>query len=172
MSLRIAAPDDDSGGWPSGQLSYLQEDPSMTPKDWTLLVIASARGKDVSPVQLQKTLFLIGQNLTSAQRQCAKFYKFRAYDYGPFDRAIYDHADELRNEGLILIYPESGSFRNYVALPAGIERADQLRAELVPPVTDYLDGVVAWARSLSFKELVRAIYEDYPQMKVNSVFQG
>ncbi len=95
----------------------------MTPKDWTLLVIASARGKEVSPVQLQKTLFLIGKNLTPAQRRSATFYNFRAYDYGPFDRTIYDHADELRNEGLILIYPESGSLRGYIALSAGLDRA-------------------------------------------------
>jgi hypothetical protein len=143
----------------------------MSPKDWTLLVIASAGGKTVSPVQLQKTLFLLGKKLTPTQRHSSKFYKFRAYDYGPFDRTIYDHADELRSEGLILIHPEAGSSRHYVALPAGIDRADQLRAELEPTVTEYLDEVVAWARGLGFNDLVRAIYLEYPETKVNSVFR-
>ncbi|OGA95871.1 MAG: hypothetical protein A3G27_05955 [Betaproteobacteria bacterium RIFCSPLOWO2_12_FULL_66_14] len=144
---------------------------SLNPKDWTLLVVASARGKDVSPVQLQKTLFLLGKNLTPGQRWSTKFYKFRAYDYGPFDRTIYDDAEELRNEGLILIHPETGSFRNYVALPAGIERANQLRDGLKPSVTEYLDEIVTWARGLSFNDLVRAIYREYPEMKANSVFR-
>jgi uncharacterized phage-associated protein len=149
----------------------MQTEEPMTPKDWTLLVIASARGKPLSPVQLQKTLFLIGKNVTAEKRHSRKFYRFLAYDYGPFDRTIYDDADELRNEGLILIHPETGSFRNYIALPAGIQRAETLRAELDPNIREYLDGVVAWARSLSFNDLIRSIYRRYPETKVNSVFR-
>lgn len=143
----------------------------MTPKDWTLLVIASACGKEVSPVQLQKTLFLIGRNLTPAKRMTAKFYGFRAYDYGPFDKTIYEDAEKLRDEGFVLIYPETGSLRSYIALPAGIQRADQLRSTLDAGVVAYLDNTVAWARSLSFNDLVRAIYRDYPETRANSVFR-
>jgi len=38
-------------------------------------------------------------------------------------------------------------------------------------VRKYLDDVVEWTRSLSFTELVKAIYQDYPDMKANSVFR-
>ena len=69
----------------------------MTPKDWTLLVLASAGGP-LSPVQLQKTLFLIDRNLSRAQRGVTRFYNFRAYDYGPFDSAIYTDAVILQTE--------------------------------------------------------------------------
>ena len=36
----------------------------------------------------------------------------------------------------------------------------------------YLEKVVDWVSSLSFPELVRAIYAKYPQYKANSVFTG
>ena len=143
----------------------------MSSKDWTLLVIAAARGKQVSPVQLQKTLFMLSKNLTPDQRQTRRFYTFRAYDYGPFDRVIYDDAAQLRDEGLVLIHPETGTFRQYMALPPGLQRAEELKAQLALPVVEYLDGVAAWARSLSFSDLVRAIYKQYPETKVNSVFR-
>jgi len=35
----------------------------------------------------------------------------------------------------------------------------------------YLREVVPWAQSLSFNELVRAIYEAYPEPRANSVFR-
>ena len=36
----------------------------MTPKDWTLLALATD-GKPMSPVQLQKSLFLISRNVST-----------------------------------------------------------------------------------------------------------
>jgi uncharacterized protein len=119
-----------------------QRGTSMNSKDWTLLVIAAAKGKEISPVQLQKTLFLIDRNLSPEQRKTRNFYEFQAYDYGPFNRAIYDDAADLGREGLVLIYPEAGTYRQYIALPAGLERANDLRSQLDPTVTEYLDGVV------------------------------
>jgi uncharacterized protein YwgA len=144
----------------------------MTRKDWTLLVIAAARGKALSPVQLQKTLFLIGANLSDDARRTKRFYNFRAYDYGPFAREIYDDAEQLSREGLVLVYPETGSYRNYIATSAGIQRADELRKDLSGDVVIYVDEVVKWAHSLSFNDLVRAIYQQYPEMKAQSVFRS
>ncbi len=143
----------------------------MTRKDWALLVIAAAQGKPVSPVQLQKALFLIGQTLTPTQLQTQIFYDFAPYDYGPFDGAIYLDAEQLEREGLVSInFPPLRS-REYVATPAGVQHAAALEANLTPGVTHYLDEVVQWVSSLSFNELVRAIYAKYPAMKVNSVFR-
>jgi hypothetical protein len=36
----------------------------------------------------------------------------------------------------------------------------------------FLAKVVDWVASLSFPQLVRAIYEKYPRFKANSVFTG
>ena len=140
--------------------------------DWALLVIAAAQGKPVSPVQVQKALFLIDRNLSSAQRGGGSFYQFRAYDYGPFDSGIYADADLLHAEGLVTITDPRKSHRTYSATPAGMDRANGLRNELSGDVVGYLDEVVRRVRSLRFDELVRAIYRDYPEMKANSVFRG
>jgi uncharacterized phage-associated protein len=144
----------------------------MKPKDWTLLVVAAGKGQALTPVQLQKALFLLGKNLSSKQLRVADFYPFRAYDYGPFNAQVYSDAKHLRDEGLIIIDPmDAVRYRYYSATVAGSERSEQLRAELRADVRDYLDRVVAWVRSLSFTALVQAIYRDYPEMKANSVFR-
>jgi uncharacterized phage-associated protein len=144
----------------------------MLTKEWALLVVAAGRGLPLTPVQLQKALFLLGRNLNEEQLRTAKFYSFRAYDYGPFNQQIYSDAEQLRAVGLITITPFAGSpNRDYSATPAGLDRARILREVLGPEVTSYLDRVVEWVRSLSFTALVRAIYRDYPEMKENSVFR-
>jgi uncharacterized phage-associated protein len=144
----------------------------MTPKDWTLLVVAAAKGRPLSPVQLQKSLFLLGRNLGVKQLHTEIFYDFRAYDYGPFNRQVYNDAKQLRDEGLIMISPDAGvRYRDYGATPSGLETASTLRATLDSAVTRYLDAIVEWVRSLSFTALVQAIYRDYPDMKANSVFR-
>jgi uncharacterized protein len=144
----------------------------VSPKDWTLLVVAAAEGRPLTPVQLQKALFLIARNLTNEQRETALFYNFKPYDYGPFDQHVYQDAEQLRNEGLIIIDPSSGvTYRDYTATPLGLKSAQNLRSRLESPVCDYLDRVVAWVRSLSFNALVQAIYRHYPEMRANSVFR-
>ena len=144
----------------------------MDRKYWTLLVLASAAGGPLSPVQLQKSLFLVDRNLTRAQRGGGSFYSFRAYDYGPFDSAVYADAATLQTDGLAVITEPAASHRTYSATPAGLEFAGPLRGALDPEVVDYLDRVVAWVRSMPFTELVKAIYAQYPEMKANSIFRG
>ena len=135
----------------------------MTPKDWTLLVLASAGGP-LSPVQLQKTLFLIDRNLSRAQRGVTRFYNFRAYDYT--DAVI------LQTEGRAMISDSAGPHRQYAVTPAGMADAAQLRRALEPNVLEYVDRAARWVRSMPFRELVRAIYAQYPEMRANSVFRG
>ena len=62
----------------------------MTRQDWLLLVLAAADGKPLSPLQLQKSLFLVGYDL--ARLVGSDFYTFRPFDYGPFDAAVYRDA--------------------------------------------------------------------------------
>lgn len=140
-------------------------------QNWTLLVLAAARGGSLPPVKLQKALFLISRDVPADERR--KFYKFRPYDYGPFSRAIYSDAEELEALGLVEIEPsEFARYRLYRATPKGIEFAIEQRSMLRPATVAYLDRMLEWVQSLSFKDLVRAIYKAYPEMRVNSVFRG
>ena len=139
-------------------------------EDWTLLVLAAAGGEPLEPVALQKALFLVAKNVPADERR--RFYKFRAYDYGPFCANVYSDAEELQAIGLAEIEcPTMARHRHYRATPEGIDRANTLRTELRPETTAYLDRMVPWVRSMPFQDLVRAIYKAYPEMRANSVFR-
>ena len=143
----------------------------MDRRDWNLLVIAAGR-QPLSPVQLQKALFLLGQELTPQQRGSADFYKFRPYDYGPFASEIYRDAEALQTESLVKIELQPGRrLRSYEASEIGRRRAKELRSQLDDVARSYLDKVVNWVQSVPFDSLVGAIYKAYPKMAANSIFQ-
>jgi len=142
----------------------------MKRRDWTLLVLAVAEGKPLTPVQLQKVLFLIGQNVPQEHRP--EFYDFVPYDYGPFDVTVYQDAESLQKDGLACIRPVPGrQWSEYAATRAGLEVAERIKKSLAPWITKYIQALVEWASNLSFQEIVRAIYKAYPAFKKKSVFQ-
>jgi uncharacterized protein len=143
----------------------------MKPEDWTLLAICAAKSKGLSPVQLQKSLFLLGRKLPKEELG-NHFYVFSPYNYGPFDVQIYQDAEILEKKGLISITqsPES-RWKIYRATQDGLELATKLRTQASPHAVDYLDTVVTWVLGHSFRELVSAIYAEYPEFRENSVFQ-
>ena len=63
-------------------------------------------------------------------------------------------------------------WRNYRLTPEGQGAGEEILGQLDSHVADYVRGLSAFVRRLSFAELVTAIYAAYPEMKVNSVFQG
>ena len=143
----------------------------MQRKDWVLLALAAANGEMVSPVQLQKSLFLIGENLPEYVGE--DYYRFTPYHYGPFDSSVYDDALTLRDEGLVMVAPSSeGRWHEYAATSAGVAEAQRLRAELPAPAAKYVETLVRWIHGLSFEDLLRAVYSAYPHMRVASVFRG
>ncbi len=134
--------------------------------DWNLLALAAASGSPLQPVQLQKALFFFGKMMPDAVR--GDFYSFVPYHYGPFDKDVYWDAGLLAAKGLA--YVQTGPFKTYGATPEGLKRADEL-GKSNPRGWAYLKELVTWVRSLSFDELVRAVYAAYPEYKQNSVFQ-
>lgn len=145
----------------------------MDKRSWVLLVMAVAKDRSLQPVHLQKTLFLLQQNLSLKNLRVNDFYHFEPYDYGPFCSEIYSDADILSDDGLVHIDQLANlSYRTYSATGGGVSAAEKLMESLRPEVKTYLTEVVNWTTSLSFKQLVSAIYRYYPEMKVNSVFKG
>jgi hypothetical protein len=142
----------------------------MMRSDWNLLVLAAAGGTRLQPVHLQKILFLLGENCPQATGK--DYYHFAPYNYGAFDPCVYYDAEHLERAGLALMTRVPGGWNEYAASPAGLARARELEAEADPRVRHYLQQLVDWAQSLSFPELVRAVYEAYPSTKVNSIFKG
>jgi len=143
----------------------------MNRTDWTLLAICAANGKGLSPVQLQKALFLLGRELTDAVG--SGYYDFRPYHYGPFDRQVYADAEGLAAAGEVAIARREGeNWNRYLATAEGCARAEGVKHGAPSEAVDYLNRVVQWALRQSFQQLVRAVYDKYPEMRANSVFQG
>jgi len=144
----------------------------MEKKDVTLLVIESAGEEGLSPIQIQKSLFLIGQSHLPALP--SDFYEFYPYNYGPFCEEVYKDADTLVEEGMVFEMPVSGqSWSMYVIAPKGWDRAEAIRSENdIGDLAQYIKEIVEWVSSLTFSELLRAIYAKYPKYSENSVFQG
>jgi hypothetical protein len=138
-------------------------------KQWLLLALRASRG-GLTAVQLQKALFLLGERRSDAVGK--GFYRFEPYNYGPFCRQVYSDADMLAGFGYIEIDESRGrALRRYRLTPAGVHAADQLAAQAPQGGLKYLADVVDWVQSLSFNQLVRAVYQAYPEMRANSVFQ-
>jgi hypothetical protein len=138
--------------------------------DWALLAIAAAEGRPLTPVQLQKVLFILGRE--KHRRVGPGYYAFHPYNYGPFSSEIYADAEALDGMGLVDV--EHGdparSWSTYTATADGLARAQELRKKAPADAVRYLEALVAWARKLTFQQLVSSVYERYPDQRVNSIF--
>ena len=138
-------------------------------RDWILLAIHYVDGVRLSPVQLQKSLFLLGEKKPSAVG--GGFYNFVPYNYGPFCRDIYSDTESLALEGLITFGSYAGQgWKGYSLTDEGREHVEALMGKARPEDLKYFSEVVQWVRKLSFKQLLSAIYEAYPGFKTKSVF--
>lgn len=142
----------------------------MERRMWALLAIDAGGDPGLSPVQLQKTLFLLGENCRDDVGDV--YYEFVPYDYGPLSMAVYGEAKELASEGLIAIRSAPGRrWSNYHITPEGRSIAETVRAKVDQVAAQYLQVIVDWAKKLTFAELLTAIYKQYPEYKVNSIFR-
>ncbi len=143
----------------------------MHRRDWNLLVLAAAGVRGLTPVQLQKSLFLLGQEFPN--ELAGDYYAFVPYHYGPFTSDVYTDAEALEADGLIqIIRSPSSSWRIYTITPAGTEAAAAIEKRAEPRMNSYIKKMVAWMKSISFQDLIKTIYQHFPTYRVNSVFQG
>ena len=144
---------------------------SIDRTEWILLALNAAESKKLSPVQLQKILFLLGDRRPKSVG--SGFYTFRPYHYGPFDAEVYHDADFLVAKKLLLLDEAKGrSWRAYILTDAGKRQAQTAEKKAPQKTVAYLHRLVGWAQALPFESLVRAIYDAYPRMRVNSIFRA
>lgn len=136
-----------------------------------LAALAAERTSSFAPVQIQKLFFLLDQNI--AADLGGQQFSFEPYDYGPFDRAVYSDLEVLAQQGLVVIQATPGAERRKFYLsPEGYAMGSAVLGELSERARNYMLRLSVWIRSLSFAELVGSIYNQYPEMKANSVFRG
>src|SRR5262252_6654914 len=128
-----------------------------------MLAALAADGRLISfePVQVQKLFFLIDREIPNLVD--GPHFSFRAYDYGPFDSAVYSELEAMQREGLVTI--SVGYYRSYALTENGFTQGADLLAGLTAQARDFVHRSAVWVRSLSFSQLVSAIYQKYPEMK-------
>jgi hypothetical protein len=144
----------------------------MNRQDLLLCILAAANGQAYEPVQIQKAAFLVNRNVPHLI-DAGPNYNFVPYDYGPFDREVYSDASMLSLAGLAIIGASPrGRWNTYAASAQGLNEGTELLRRIKPAYRDYIEKVSAWVLGQSFGSLVRSIYDKYPEMKQNSIFQG
>lgn len=124
-----------------------------------------------TPVQLQKLLFLLDRRL--APDLDGPHFDFKPYHYGPFDKAVYAELESMEQQGLVEIIREPHlKLRRFRLSPDGENRGRSVLASADPKTVEYMSKLADFVRTASFPSLVSAIYQAYPEMRVNSVFVG
>jgi len=136
-----------------------------------ILAALAAGGENAAftPVQVQKLFFLLDRE--AAHLVDGPHFNFAPYDYGPFDRAVYDGLDDLARQKLARVQ-NTGRYRVYTLSQIGFQQGSAKLGELPEAARSYVAKVAQWVRQLSFEQLVASIYNRYPEMKANSVFRG
>ena len=102
----------------------------MNRQDLMLAVLAVDRGASYTPVQVQKLFFLLDARV--ADRFGGPYFEFSPWDYGPFDRAVYDELEGLEAAGLVQISRSPGGrWRTYRLTMEGQERGEQILSQNV-----------------------------------------
>ena len=139
-------------------------------KDLLLACLAAAKGKSYEPVHIQKLIFLFQEKAPSLFDD--KPFLFKAYDYGPFDSTIYHVLDELSVEGLVMSNKNYlGRYRTYQLSEIAHSQGEACLNKITEPFKTYLTELSEWVRSQSFASLVGAVYNEFPDMKKNSIFR-
>ena len=131
-----------------------------------LLAIVAAAGDDgLDRLQLQKSVFLVGEEFGG--KLPVDFYQFRPHFYGPFAQDVYMDIERLSDGPMVEVLTGKGSGPSY---RLGLDATTVLSG-----LPEYLESgvrqIVGWVMSMSFNELVRAIYRLYPDQRRNSVVQ-
>jgi len=137
-------------------------------EDWILLALHFGGPTGLSPVQLQKSLFLLRMEVPEVR---ADYYEFIPHNYGPFSKQIYEDAEQLGARGLVAIERDPQSLAISKITAAGELRVAEIARDASPRARDYLRSAVEWTQKQTFSGLVRAIYAKYPDYRINSVFQ-
>lgn len=137
----------------------------MTRTEYVLAVMAAVRAP-LSPVQLQKLFFILDRK--AAASVGGPHFQFEPYNYGPFDPAVYTEVETLAAQGAAFINGLGGG-RRYGITANGLHEGEAKLKEL--PAADYVRRVGEYVTSMTFAQLVSAVYTEFPEMKAKSIFR-
>ena len=142
----------------------------MDVEEFVLVALAAGGEKIYSPVQVQKLLFLLDDNIPDAFG--GPHFDFEPYDYGPFDKDVYSVLERLEGKKLVSVIPTGRGWDKYALTPTGFKVGSDFLNSLGEKSRTYSKKIAEFVTTVSFSQLVSAIYTHYPEMSVNSVFSG
>jgi uncharacterized protein len=137
---------------------------------YVLAVLSAGGGRAFTPVQLQKLFFVLDRCL--AGRLGGPFFEHRPYHYGPFDAVVYRDVEKLESRADAEVHqPHAFAMKSARLTAQGQARGAALLASIEPDSRGYIEDVVRWVQRLSFKQLVEAVYREFPEMRANSIYR-
>ena len=130
------------------------------------LIYFGVEGKPsyMEPVQIMKAMFLIKQELNLSD-----FYEFKPYLYGPCSFEVYSDLLKFENARLIDKMLSLWGWRRYRITPKGRIEAERYLQEESQEVKIKILEIKKIVLSKSFLELLRYVYEEYPEYAKNSI---
>lgn len=126
---------------------------------------AGGAGAQFDPVRVQKLLFLVDKEIPQFVE--GPHFGFKPYNYGPFDVAVFQELDALSMENEVCV--NHNGYRLYSLTDSGHARGAAMLSELPQEIARYLKDAAQWVLSQTFRQLLVAIYQRYPDMAVNSL---
>ena len=139
-------------------------------KESLLLAVLAPNGTlPYTPVQVQKLVFLIQKKLPTI---LSSKFNFQPYDYGPFDKEVYEKLENLKSSGMIEISKSiDNNWKLYSLTNEGLVQGQEYLNRLIESEQQTIKDLSIFVKKLSFSQLVSAVYKAYPEMKENSVFR-
>lgn len=136
-------------------------------RERVLIAIVAAAGEyGLDRLQLQKSAFLVGEE--HKEQLPENFYQFRPHFYGPFAQDVYIDIERLSDGPVVEVISGTERRSVYRLGQNGAAGLSRLHDDLEKGVKQ----IVEWVTSMTFNELIRAVYHLYPDQRENSVFQG
>jgi len=133
-----------------------------------LAVLSASKGAQYTPVKIQKLFFLLDRNL--GEQIGGPHFNFAPYHYGPFDKEVYQELNKLQLDKLVNLNFGYNNLKQYSLSAEGQKLGETIFSEFSDEHKDYIKKMNSYVLTLSFEQLIKAIYSEYPDTKVNSIF--
>jgi len=139
----------------------------------TLLLFLDSR-KAINPVRVQKGMFLFAMKTPELWLPREGRYDFEPRDYGAYSSAIRSDLNTLTEKDYIYTVQmlQGESWNWWMLTDKGFELLARFGDDIDHRAIEYLQRLRKFVDGLSFTQLLSAVYKEYPEYAVNSVFRG
>ncbi|MCL5736925.1 MAG: hypothetical protein M1274_15370 [Actinobacteria bacterium] len=136
-----------------------------------LVFLGSGESPNLDPVRIMKGLFLLTMETPNTWLSPSGRYRFEPYHYGPFSIDVYQDLDVLDDLGYLDRAPVPGqSWCHYSLTPGGKSVAAECASGMDQRLLCYMAQLRKYVTDLSFRSLLKAVYDRYPAYAEKSVF--